>query len=81
MEFIVSRSSVYDNNIKPCDGAKQDIVRVVKTIRGNLEKKYWSIEINSLEDLIKFIDTYGDVVLLENSDGYYEIEIYDNYRE
>lgn len=81
MKFIVSKSSVYDNNIKPCDEAKQDIVRVVKTIRGNLEKKYWSIEINSLEDLIKFIDTHGDVVLLENSDGYYEIEIYDGYRE
>lgn len=34
------------------------------------------IEINSLEDLVKFTENYGEIILNEN-----EIEIYDDYRE
>ncbi len=34
------------------------------------------IEINSLEDLMKLVQEYGDVIVSEDT-----IEIYDNYRE
>ena len=47
----------------------------------------WTIEINSLEELLEFIDKYGDgfggVVIspYRSNPSYFEIEIYDNYRE
>jgi len=34
------------------------------------------IDINSLEDLMKVVDDFGEIVVTEN-----EIEIYDDYRE
>ena len=48
-----------------------------------LEKK-WVIDIKSLEDLIKFCDKHGGLILQGNEDYKgvdYSIEIYDNYRE
>jgi len=45
----------------------------------------WSVEINSLEELLKFEHKYGRLILEEydNSDEekFYELEIYDDYRE
>ncbi len=44
----------------------------------------WVIEINTLEELIKLSDKYGDIIL-GYTDLYkgieYELEIYDTYRE
>lgn len=43
----------------------------------------WSVEINTLDELIEFCDKYGSVVI-ENctwNKTYKEIEIYDDYRE
>ena len=79
MKFIVSRTSGYD--IKPCEEA----VKVELT-----SKEYghpincWVIEINSLEDLLKFKKECGHDLII--GDSYYkeipfEIEIYDYYRE
>jgi hypothetical protein len=38
--------------------------------------KLIEIEINSLDELLKFVKEYGPIILKED-----EIEIYDNYRE
>jgi hypothetical protein len=42
----------------------------------DMTQRYWSIEINSLEELIELIGEVGHIVVTEVS-----IEIYDDYRE
>lgn len=43
----------------------------------------WSVEFNTLEELIEFCDKYGSVVIEDYmwNKAYREIEIYDDYRE
>lgn len=43
----------------------------------------WCIKINSLEELLKLQDKYGDIVLSTcfKNDNIRELEIYDDYRE
>jgi len=57
--------------------------RVVNgTIYRDLDiKDYWAIEIDSLDDLEKFLTTYGKCVLRVEAEGYKYIEIYDDFRE
>lgn len=43
----------------------------------------WSVEFNTLDELVEFCDKHGDIVI-ENcrwNKAYKEIEIYDDYRE
>ena len=75
MKFIVRRTSelYLGRTPKPCEGAKK-------------EKREWTINLDTLDDLIKFVKTYGKVVvspgdLFDNDKMPYEIEIYDTYRE
>lgn len=64
MKFKVTRTSALINNGKPCDEAVVD---------GKYE---YSVIINTLEELMAFIEKYGMIVLDED-----KIEIYDDYRE
>lgn len=74
MKFIVSRTSLWSNNDSPCEEAKQEMFE---------DGPDWTIEINSLEELIAFRKKYGEIILtasvLPEIDN--EIEIYDDYRE
>lgn len=48
------------------------------------ENGRWAIEINSLEELISFVDSQGDIIVREHFSlpgKHYEIEIYDGWRE
>lgn len=87
MIYIIERASNDEN--KPCEEA---VKRPFKST-SNFEINYlWSIELNSLEELHKFIDKYGEVVIynyyndfLHHKTVRYEntpyILIYDNYIE
>ena len=118
MKFIVSRTSIWNDEIKPCEEAKRDSIVCVETRalytpeefderlaqregkwfsvgtnhRVN-EKGYitrdigmidvWSVEFNTLEEIIEFCDKYDSVVIeycIWNK-AYKQIEIYDDYRE
>lgn len=118
MKFIVSRTSVWDDEKSPCEEAKRDsVVRVetrtlytpeafderfaqkegkwlsVGTNHRVNEKGYitrdngmidvWSVEFNTIEELIEFCNKYGSVVIEDYmwNKAYKEIEIYDDYRE
>lgn len=74
MKFIVSRTSVWKSDITPCEEAKREEFE---------DGPDWTIEINSLEELIAFRKKYGELVLtasvIPEIDN--EIEIYDDYRE
>jgi len=83
MKFYVTRTSLYDQRIPPCDGA------VCLTSNPTEYDGVWEIEIASLDELWDFIDANGDVILsrrdpviCEQGDGTQRhLEIYDEYRE
>lgn len=51
-------------------------------IKRDLEDKDWFIELNSIEEINKFVKKYGDIVIKPPSDSiFYKLEIYDDYRE
>lgn len=114
MKFIISRTSLWNDEEKPCEEAIKDkYIRVDERtidspekfnhkyerdnwfsegtnhridnghIKRDFEDEDWFIEINTLDDLIKFQQKYGDIII---QDGFMnpdikEIEIYDSYRE
>lgn len=115
MKFMVTRTSVWDND-KPCDGAiKEKYIRIDtrnaskpedvpayknspewwysegtnhRIINGyiarDFEDEAWFIEIFTLEELIKFKDSVGSPIILNDfifTNGVLELEIYDDYRE
>lgn len=50
--------------------------------RDNGMRDVWSIEINSIEELIEFVDKHGEIVIQDAfCSDYKEIEIYDDWRE
>lgn len=90
MKFKLSLSkSFYDGEELP-PLQKLGFKFITSDIKG-VPKWYWSeyydddlnlpeIEIENLEALVEFIDTYGDVVI-NNRGGELELEIYNGYRE
>lgn len=118
MEFLVSRTSICRDEVRPCKGSvKKDNLtymdwRTVKTLEECKTNRYmrdfledginhreengmivrelpnrtkWTIEINSLEKLLDFVNkNAGQIVINKRNDikeYEYEIEIYDGYRE
>ena len=93
MEFIVFRTSSMREE-KPCEEARAEEVtpfivwqdphnRDKKTIEYKEKQIKWVLTLNNLEELVKFKDKYGDIIL---SDTYIKeylngIEIYDDYKE
>lgn len=73
MKFIVKRTSRgFDTDIQPCEEAFQ----------GKDDK--WYIKIESLEELLKFVERHKEVVIYPDwifGSKLFIIEIYDTYRE
>lgn len=86
MIFEVSRTS-YSSREKPCSEAKHHQKEITHTHSGREICKgtfdYWTIEINSLEELIEFVEKHGQIVLQKDIflNNTFEIEIYDTWRE
>lgn len=105
MKYIVSRSSIYNDDEKPIEEAIEGKIHdywkstkynydyfmkvcrdIIKLPEGNYRgivkepRKVWLVEI---DDITKFIDKYGQIVIhpKNNEECLYEIEIYDYYRE
>lgn len=82
MKFLVSRTSEWNRTVQPCDGA------VNLNPDADCWNSIWELEVNSLDDLWKFVDTNGDIVLSRGSQSEIDagetrlqLEIYDGYRE
>ncbi len=71
MEFTVESAS-FSTFISPCEEA----VFVGKDRHG---KDMYSVTINTLDELIKFINKYGDIIIKKRDS--YEITIYDDWVE
>lgn len=50
-------------------------------ITRDIPKKVAIVELNTLDDLVRFVDTHGTIVFQHGRYEYPEIEIYDGYRE
>lgn len=79
MTFIVDRVSSWGAG-RPCEESKQ------MTLFDGVNKKvkeFWTIEVNSLEELVDFKNKYGDIILQDSIrvKGWSEILIYDGYIE
>jgi predicted RNA-binding protein associated with RNAse of E/G family len=74
MRFKISRTSGWDND-PPC----KEAYTLPEEYNPKDHYHKWYIDINSLDELIKFVDKYGDIVVSTENDPY--IEIYDTYRE
>lgn len=79
MTFIVDRVSLWGAGC-PCEESKQMILFDGISKK---EKKFWTIEVNSLEELMDFKNKYGDIILQDsiNVKGWSEVLIYDGYIE
>ena len=86
MKFKVRRTSEWDVDVQPCKEAHQETF-VSIDLRGKIARDFdaigWFIEINTLEELLKFREKYGDLVLTKHylNPEIVEVEIYDDYRE
>lgn len=82
MKFIITRTSSW-NDSPPCEEVKREIVNNGRSGEDYREHNVWTIEINTLEELINFTNKYGRIVIEEYwlNNRYKEIEIYDYYRE
>lgn len=76
MNFIIRRTSSYTK--KPCREAYKDTMRT-----GYGEREIYRINVNSLEQLIKLVEKYGDIIIGPHymNKNEMNIEIYDDYRE
>lgn len=73
MKFVVTRASSRNDkrNLRPCPGV----------VRDPKDKRRWWLVVETLEDLAKFVEREGKVVVGRNPDALLEIEIYDTWRE
>lgn len=89
MKFIISRTSDYRDHSSPCAEAKEDQVARIETrdlyCHDREMVNVWTIEIDSIEELIALSRKYGKIIITDHylnvNDGYPTLEIYDSYRE
>lgn len=88
LEYIDFRSVSREEMVKNHGERFNDYIN--KTLRNGAngcykvkgKEKAFTIEINSIDELIKFMDKYGSIVITPNEDiELPEIEIYDTWRE
>lgn len=85
MKFIITRTSDHGLDEKPCEKAEREIIQNDKSwgkYKG-IDRNVWVVEINTLEDLLKFYVDNGRFIIDKNhiNKKFYEIEIYDEYRD
>ena len=77
MNFIIYRTSNHVD--KPCEEAI--LKKHIPENQGD-SSEGWTVEINSIEDLVDFTDKYGNII--KGRDSFHpvsSIEIYDDFRE
>lgn len=82
MKFIVLRTSTFPYEVQPCEDCKLEEVQYTVCRMTKVQPEY-TVDLNSLDELMAFIDKYGNRVVIEFDDrcNMYIIEIYDDYRE
>lgn len=78
MKYIVRRASQWNEEVKPCEEAKQETI-----VCENGKKKAWMVKIGTIKELMDFQYKYEDIIIGDSIlyKGYHEILIYDDYIE
>lgn len=78
MKYIVRRASQWNEEVKPCEEAKQETI-----VCENEKKKAWMVKIGTIKELMDFQYKYEDIIIRDSIlyKGYHEILIYDDYIE
>ena len=77
MRFQVTRSSIWDDEISPCQNAEP----VQRMCHGLYTNTDWFIEIETLEELLDFANAEGSRVIVHRNGENQYLEIYDGMRE
>lgn len=83
MKYIIKRSSLCGHE-QPIEECTEETVHVFYTrdgIRQRVPTKVWVADI---DNLLSFVDECNDAIIISKPDceeGYYCLEIYDDYRE
>lgn len=80
MKYRVYRTSDWSDK-KPCDGAIPESKFVENSNGVTVERVDHYINFDSLEELMGFVEKYGEIVVGPGPFGEQRIEIYDDYRE
>ena len=76
MIYRINRASNYGSP-KTCEEA---VLRKLETKYGEVE--FWTVELNSLEELMSFTRKYKSIIIEDNGEDYPpELVIYDDYIE
>jgi len=78
MKFMIERTSDYSGGASPCNGAS------VFCFDEKWEETKYTIDVNSLEELMALADKEGQLIISAPCPGNKDlpcIEIYDTYRE
>ena len=67
-KFEICRTSGWDSNTQPCQGASRDGDR-------------WLVDLETLEDLLVLMDQFEEPLIVSKDGTRLELEIYDDYRE
>ena len=78
MKYVVRRASQWNDEIKPCEEAKQENIPCKDG-----KKKVWMVKIGTIKELMNFQSKYEDIIIRDSIlyKGYHEILIYDGYIE
>lgn len=78
----------FDKKFGGREGAwREKGINHTKDARGYIQRTHpndcedWFIKINSLEELLALADVCGDIIIKPTSGDYYELEVYNDYRE
>jgi hypothetical protein len=80
-------TSRWNDRVKPCRQAVQEEYmerdRKGRIVQDRGPKTAWFIDLDTLDDLLAFRDTYGEIIVKKAWDDpdTYELEIYDDHRE
>ena len=78
MTFHIYRASYLPSDKKPCEEAEEILIGS----KSGLAVRVYRLEINSLDELMDFINKYGDIVIYKGSSSESpKIVIYDDYLE
>lgn len=80
MEFKVTRTST---NARPCPEAYPKHFLDLKSLDPEENSKGWAVRLETLDELLQFVQRYGEVVIgpWRWNPQVLQIEIYDSYRE
>jgi hypothetical protein len=83
MKYIIKRSSLCYGN-KPIEECTEETVHVFCTISGIRKRVPTKVWVADIDNLLSFVDECNDDIIISKPDceeGYYCLEIYDDYRE